>query len=126
MHADAHLDRKVARQQNIRQHLEQQREAVRMRDAEVDIKDASRLQNKSARTEGYLSRVSDKKRLPEFAKRPIGGDVVAAAATHLNLFSDEWNNAGTGHAALCEPNYTPMDPITKEVDISKAIPISTL
>ena len=23
--------------------------------------------------------------------------------------SNEWHNAGTGHAALCEPNYTPMN-----------------
>ena len=38
--------------------------------------------------------------------------------------SDEWNNAGTGHAALCEPNYTPMDPVTKEVDISKAVAVN--
>jgi len=38
--------------------------------------------------------------------------------------SNEWRNAGTGHAALCEPNYTPMDPITKEVDISKAVAIN--
>ncbi len=34
--------------------------------------------------------------------------------------SNEWHNAGTGHAALCEANYTPRDPTTGEVDISKA------
>ena len=34
--------------------------------------------------------------------------------------SNEWHNAGTGHAALCEANYTPVDPKTGEVDISKA------
>ncbi len=33
--------------------------------------------------------------------------------------SDPWNNAGTGHAALCELNYTPRLP-NGEVDISKA------
>ena len=38
--------------------------------------------------------------------------------------SDEWNNAGTGHAALCEPNYTPMDPNTNEVDITKAVAVN--
>jgi len=38
--------------------------------------------------------------------------------------SNEWRNAGTGHAALCEPNYTPMDPITKEVNISKAVDVN--
>eukprot|EP01052_Picozoa_sp_SAG31_P000489 SAG31_NODE_14_length_37953_cov_109.719660_23_plen_226_part_00 len=35
--------------------------------------------------------------------------------------SNEWHNAGTGHAALCEPNYTPIDEATGEVDISKAV-----
>lgn len=39
--------------------------------------------------------------------------------------SNEWRNAGTGHAALCEPNYTPMDPVTGEVDVSKAIDINS-
>ena len=34
--------------------------------------------------------------------------------------SNEWHNAGTGHAALCEANYTPANPKTGEVDISKA------
>ena len=34
--------------------------------------------------------------------------------------SNEWHNAGTGHAALCEANYTPTDPRTGEVDIRKA------
>ena len=31
---------------------------------------------------------------------------------------------GTGHAALCEPNYTPLNPKTGEVDISKAIAVN--
>jgi malate dehydrogenase (quinone) len=35
--------------------------------------------------------------------------------------SNEWNNAGTGHAALCEPNYTPAHPVTGEVEIDKAV-----
>ena len=34
--------------------------------------------------------------------------------------SNEWHNAGTGHAALCEANYTPVNPNTGQVDISKA------
>ena len=38
--------------------------------------------------------------------------------------TDGWNNAGTGHAALCEPNYTPRDPATGEVDIKKAVDIN--
>ena len=37
--------------------------------------------------------------------------------------SDAWNNAGTGHSAFCELNYTPFDE-EGEVDISKALRIS--
>lgn len=37
--------------------------------------------------------------------------------------SNEWNNAGTGHAALCELNYTPEQP-DGSVEISKAIKIN--
>jgi malate dehydrogenase (quinone) len=37
--------------------------------------------------------------------------------------SNEWNNAGTGHAALCELNYTAEKP-DGSVDISKAIQIN--
>ncbi|MFT4188515.1 MAG: malate dehydrogenase (quinone) [Aeromicrobium sp.] len=33
--------------------------------------------------------------------------------------SDPWNNAGTGHSALCELNYTPQLP-NGDVDVSKA------
>ncbi|MEE1131566.1 MAG: malate:quinone oxidoreductase [Caryophanon sp.] len=36
--------------------------------------------------------------------------------------SNEWNNAGTGHAALCELNYTPEK--DGQVDVSKAININ--
>ncbi|MBC7409199.1 MAG: malate dehydrogenase (quinone), partial [Arcicella sp.] len=36
--------------------------------------------------------------------------------------SDAWNNAGTGHSALCELNYTPLQE-DGTVDISKAIKI---
>lgn len=36
--------------------------------------------------------------------------------------SDAWNNAGTGHAAFCELNYTPQRP-DGSVDISKAMKI---
>lgn len=36
--------------------------------------------------------------------------------------SDAWNNAGTGHAAFCELNYTPEKP-DGTIDISKAIKI---
>ena len=37
--------------------------------------------------------------------------------------SDAWNNAGTGHAAFCELNYTPQLP-DGSVDTSKAVKIS--
>ncbi len=36
--------------------------------------------------------------------------------------SDAWNNAGTGHSAFCELNYTPHKP-DGSIDISKAIKI---
>jgi malate dehydrogenase (quinone) len=38
--------------------------------------------------------------------------------------SDAWNNAGTGHAALCELNYTPQRP-DGSIDISKALEVNT-
>ncbi len=38
--------------------------------------------------------------------------------------SNAWNNAGTGHAALCELNYTPQE-ADGSVDISKALPVNT-
>lgn len=37
--------------------------------------------------------------------------------------SDAWNNAGTGHAAYCELNYTPQRP-DGSIDISKALHVS--
>ena len=44
-------------------------------------------------------------------------DVVAAES------SDAWNNAGTGHSALCELNYTPQQ-VDGSVKIDKAIKIA--
>jgi malate dehydrogenase (quinone) len=38
--------------------------------------------------------------------------------------SNAWNNAGTGHAALCELNYTP-EQADGSVDISKALQVNT-
>ena len=38
--------------------------------------------------------------------------------------SNAWNNAGTGHAALCELNYTPQKE-DGHVDISKALEVNT-
>ena len=37
--------------------------------------------------------------------------------------SDPWNNAGTGHSALCELNYTPALP-DGTIDISKAVNVN--
>jgi len=37
--------------------------------------------------------------------------------------SDGWNNAGTGHAGLCELSYTPTRGANGEVDVAKAINI---
>lgn len=52
---------------------------------------------------------------------------------HITLFekldkagkesSNEWNNAGTGHAALCELNYSPETP-DGSIDINKAVEIN--
>ena len=38
--------------------------------------------------------------------------------------SDAWNNAGTGHSAFCELNYTPEQE-DKSIDISKALKIAS-
>ena len=38
--------------------------------------------------------------------------------------SNAWNNAGTGHAALCEMNYTP-ESADGTIDISKALTVNT-
>src|SRR5271170_7969077 len=38
--------------------------------------------------------------------------------------SNAWNNAGTGHAALCELNYTPQEN-DGSIDISKALEVNT-
>lgn len=37
--------------------------------------------------------------------------------------SNAWNNAGTGHAALCELNYTPRQP-GGSIDISRALQVN--
>ncbi|TVY10736.1 malate:quinone oxidoreductase [Paenibacillus cremeus] len=49
--------------------------------------------------------------------------VFEKLATAGEESSNEWNNAGTGHAALCELNYTDEKP-DGSVDISKAIKIN--
>ena len=37
--------------------------------------------------------------------------------------SNEWNNAGTGHSALCELNYT-SEKADGSIDISKAVKVN--
>src|SRR5690242_3231371 len=49
--------------------------------------------------------------------------VFERLATAGEESSNEWNNAGTGHASLCELNYTVEQP-DGTVDISKAIKIN--
>ncbi len=44
-------------------------------------------------------------------------DAAAAESSH------PWNNAGTGHSALCELNYTPQNP-DGSIDITKAVGIN--
>src|SRR5688572_10193293 len=50
--------------------------------------------------------------------------IVEALQKPAEESSHAWNNAGTGHAALCEPNYTPQNP-DGTIDISKALQINT-
>src|ERR1700685_3985749 len=38
--------------------------------------------------------------------------------------SEAWNNAGTGHAANCELNYTPQRSVGR-IDISQALKVNT-
>jgi malate dehydrogenase (quinone) len=48
-------------------------------------------------------------------------EVLGSAAQES---SNAWNNAGTGHAALCELNYTPQK-ADGSIDISKALQVNT-
>jgi malate dehydrogenase (quinone) len=48
-------------------------------------------------------------------------EVLGSAAQES---SNAWNNAGTGHAALCEMNYTPQTSDGR-IDISKALEVNT-
>jgi malate dehydrogenase (quinone) len=50
--------------------------------------------------------------------------VYEAAAELARESSDGWNNAGTGHAGLCELNYTPRPALAgTAVDVTKAVEI---
>lgn len=48
--------------------------------------------------------------------------VVERLPTLASESTDGWNNAGTGHAALCELNYTPARP-DRSIDVTKALRI---
>jgi malate dehydrogenase (quinone) len=51
-------------------------------------------------------------------------EVYEAAPELARESSDGWNNAGTGHAGLCELNYTPPSAIAgAPVDVTKAVEI---
>ncbi|CAN5534923.1 malate dehydrogenase (quinone) [soil metagenome] len=51
-------------------------------------------------------------------------EIHEVLGTEAQESSNAWNNAGTGHAALCELNYTPQKP-DGSVDISKALEVNT-
>lgn len=55
-------------------------------------------------------------------------DITISVFERLDEFaaesSDAWNNAGTGHSAFCELNYTPLKN-DKTVDITKALKIAS-
>jgi malate dehydrogenase (quinone) len=50
--------------------------------------------------------------------------VIEKAAKFATESSEAWNNAGTGHAAYCELNYTPLSP-DGQIDITKALKIAS-
>lgn len=51
-------------------------------------------------------------------------EVLEAAPELASESSDGWNNAGTGHAGLCELNYTPPPVVAgAPVDVTKALEI---
>ncbi|RNB01625.1 malate:quinone oxidoreductase, partial [Staphylococcus aureus] len=56
---------------------------------------------------------------PQVLHQPAAAHVLRAGLES----SDPWNNAGTGHAALCELNYSPMDK-NGRVDVTKALGIN--
>jgi len=51
-------------------------------------------------------------------------EVYEALGSEAQESSNAWNNAGTGHAALCELNYTPQRS-DGSIDISKALEVNT-
>src|SRR5246500_254098 len=51
-------------------------------------------------------------------------EIYEALGSEAQESSNAWNNAGTGHAALCELNYTPQNN-DGTIDISKALQVNT-
>jgi len=51
-------------------------------------------------------------------------ELVERLDTVADESSNGWNNAGTGHSALCELNYTPVNSADGRVEIAKAIEIN--
>ncbi len=51
-------------------------------------------------------------------------EMVERLDTVADESSNGWNNAGTGHSALCELNYTPVNKADGLVEIKKAIEIN--
>ncbi len=51
-------------------------------------------------------------------------ELVERLDTVADESSNGWNNAGTGHSALCELNYTPVNKADGRVEIAKAIEIN--
>jgi malate dehydrogenase (quinone) len=51
-------------------------------------------------------------------------DIYEVLGNEAQESSNAWNNAGTGHAALCELNYTPQKS-DGSIDISKALQVNT-
>jgi malate dehydrogenase (quinone) len=51
-------------------------------------------------------------------------EIFEALGSEEQESSNAWNNAGTGHAALCELNYTPQKS-DGSIDISKALQVNT-
>jgi len=78
----------------------------------------SRTQGLTARTHDLLAVIL--KELQPDLKIAILEKLESAAQESSNA----WNNAGTGHAALCESNYTPPRS-DGSIDISKALQVNT-
>lgn len=51
-------------------------------------------------------------------------EIIEQQATPASESTDPWNNAGTGHAGLCELNYTPQA-ADGSIDINKAVQINS-